>query len=163
MAEAGSSAASRVPVAGPVSGVALPITEVDVSRARAEPTGVAELDRVLGGGLVPGAVVLLAGEPGVGKSTLLLQVVAAVAERGGRALYVTGEESVEQVRARAERVGAVNPGVLLAAEVDVAAVVAHTEAVEPSCWSSTRSRPCRAPGSRGWCPACPRSGRPRRR
>lgn len=122
----------RIPVAGPVSGSALPIAHVDLTRASADPTGVAELDRVLGGGLVPGAVVLLAGEPGVGKSTLLLQVAAAVAGRGSRALYVTGEESIEQVRSRAERVSAVRDGVYLAAEVEVSAVVAHTEEVQPA-------------------------------
>lgn len=122
---------ARTPVAGPVSGAARPLTGIEVGTAEASPTGIAELDRVLGGGLVPGAVVLLAGEPGVGKSTLLLQVVAAAGGRGTRALYVTGEESVEQVRARAGRVGAVHDRVFLAAEVDVAAVVAHVERVDP--------------------------------
>jgi len=106
--------------------------QIDLTRSAASATGIAELDRVLGGGVVPGAVILLAGEPGVGKSTLLLQVVASVAAQGVRALYVTGEESVEQVRARAERVGSVSPGVFLAAESDVAAVVAHAEQVSPS-------------------------------
>lgn len=125
-------ARARMPVAGPVSGRAEPIGQIDLTKADADPTGVDELDRVLGGGLVPGAVVLLAGEPGVGKSTLLLQAAASVAQRGARVLYVTGEESVEQVRSRAERVGAVRDGVFLAAEVEVAAVVAHTEAVAPS-------------------------------
>ncbi len=108
------------------------MTAVDPVAAAAVPTGLAELDRVLGGGLVPGAVLLLAGEPGVGKSTLLLQVAATVARSGRRALYVTGEESAEQVRARAERVAAVHEGVLLAAESDVGAVVGHTEAVDPA-------------------------------
>ncbi len=108
------------------------MTTVDATHAAAVPTGVTELDRVLGGGVVPGSVILVAGEPGVGKSTLLLQVVAAVAASGEPALYVTGEESVEQVRGRAERVGSVNPGVFLAAESDVGAVVAHAEAVSPS-------------------------------
>jgi DNA repair protein RadA/Sms len=131
VAEAGPGSA-RSPVAGPVSATALPMAGIDLTRASAEATGVAELDRVLGGGLVPGAVVLLAGEPGVGKSTLLLQVAAAVAVSGTRALYVTGEESVEQVRSRAERVGAVSDGVFLAAEVDVSAVVAHADAVRPN-------------------------------
>jgi DNA repair protein RadA/Sms len=130
VAEAGAGSA-RIPVAGPVSGSAAPMTGIDLTRASADPTGIDELDRVLGGGLVPGAVVLLAGEPGVGKSTLLLQVAASVARAGSRALYVTGEESVEQVRARAERVGAVSDGVFLAAEVEVSAVVAHTEQVGP--------------------------------
>ncbi|MDR1308623.1 MAG: DNA repair protein RadA, partial [Deltaproteobacteria bacterium] len=68
-------------------------------------TGLEELDRVLGGGLTPGAVVLLAGEPGVGKSTLLLQAAAGTAKQGGRLLYVTGEESAGQVKTRAERLG----------------------------------------------------------
>jgi DNA repair protein RadA/Sms len=122
---------SRVPVAGPVSGSAVSMAGIDLTRASAAPTGIAELDRVLGGGLVRGGVVLLAGEPGVGKSTLLLQVAASVVAGGMRALYVTGEESVEQVRSRAGRVGAVSEGVYLAAEVDVSAVVAHTESVQP--------------------------------
>ena len=78
---------------GPLaSSRALPITEVDARAASARPTGLDELDRVLGGGLVPGAVVLLAGEPGVGKSTLLLEAGALVSE-AGPVLYVTGEES----------------------------------------------------------------------
>src|SRR5690606_6283608 len=79
----------------------------EASRARA--TGVSELDRVLGGGLVPGVVVLLAGEPGVGKSTLLLEVAYQwAANSGASALYVTGEESAGQVRLRAERTGNVH-------------------------------------------------------
>src|SRR5512142_470509 len=80
---------------------AVPITKVDAQAASARPTGLDELDRVLGGGLVPGAVVLLAGEPGVGKSTLLLEVAARCAGGGCRALVVTGEESPAQVRLRA--------------------------------------------------------------
>ena len=79
---------------GPVSSPAQPIGNHDPERARAQPTGIGELDRVLGGGLVPGSVVLLAGEPGVGKSTLLLEVARRYAARGGPpALIVTGEES----------------------------------------------------------------------
>jgi DNA repair protein RadA/Sms len=99
--------------------------------ARARPTGLGELDRVLGGGLVPGAVVLLAGEPGVGKSTLLLEA-GALAAAQGRVLYVTGEESAAQVRQRADRVGAVSKNLFLAAETDFGAVLGHTEAVNPS-------------------------------
>src|SRR5580692_6214214 len=74
------------------SGVVLPIGKVDATDAAARPTGMDEFDRVLGGGLVPGAVLLLAGEPGVGKSTLLLETSALVAA-SGTVLYVTGEES----------------------------------------------------------------------
>jgi DNA repair protein RadA/Sms len=115
----------------PVSTPAVPIGQVDVSDARARPTGLDELDRVLGGGLVPGAVLLLAGEPGVGKSTLLLEAGALVAE-SGPVLYVTGEESAAQVRLRADRIGAVSDRLFLAAENDLDAVLAHIEAVRPA-------------------------------
>jgi DNA repair protein RadA/Sms len=111
---------------------AVPIGEVDIAAARAVPTGSGELDRVLGGGLVPGAVLLLAGEPGVGKSTLLLDTAAAWARQGRRALYLTGEESAAQVRLRAERIGAVTPDLFLAAETDLGAVLSHIEAVQPT-------------------------------
>jgi DNA repair protein RadA/Sms len=109
---------------------ALPIGKVDAADASARPTGMDELDRVLGGGLVPGAVLLLAGEPGVGKSTLLLEAGALVAE-SGRVLYVTGEESAAQVRLRADRIGAISDQLYLAAETDLDAVLAHIAAVEP--------------------------------
>ena len=118
-------------VAGPVTATARPIDEVDVESARCQPTGVAELDRVLGGGLVPGAVVLLAGEPGVGKSTLLLECAARAARAGSPTLYVTGEESAGQVRLRAGRTGGLDPHLWLAAETDLAAVLAHIDAVRP--------------------------------
>jgi DNA repair protein RadA/Sms len=124
-------AARRVPLrAGTPRAAAVPIARVDATAARARPTGMAELDRVLGGGLVPGAVVLLAGEPGVGKSTLLLEA-GAKAALGGRVLYVTGEESTAQVRLRADRVGALSDTLYLAAETDFAALLAHVDAVSP--------------------------------
>lgn len=111
---------------------AQPITEVDLTALTRTPTGVGEFDRVLGGGLVPGAVVLLAGEPGVGKSTLLLDIAARVTADSNPVLYLTGEESASQVRLRADRIGAVNPGVLLAAENDLARALGHVEASNPS-------------------------------
>ncbi|MCU1672073.1 MAG: hypothetical protein JWN77_186, partial [Frankiales bacterium] len=124
--------ATRVPlVAGLVSAPARPIGQVDVEAARSRPTGVDELDRVLGGGLVPGAVVLLAGEPGVGKSTLLLTVAARAASAAAPTLYVTGEESAAQVRLRAGRTGDVDPHLWLAAETDLGALLAHVDAVKP--------------------------------
>src|SRR5205807_1057272 len=98
--------------------------------ASARPTGMDELDRVLGGGLVPGAVLLLAGEPGVGKSTLLLEA-GALAAAAGPVLYVTGEESAAQVRLRADRIGAVSESLYLAAETDLEAVVSHVVTVNP--------------------------------
>ncbi len=112
------------------SAAALPIGQVDALAARARATGMGELDRVLGGGLVPGAVVLLAGEPGVGKSTLLLEA-GALAATAGRVLYVTGEESAAQVRLRADRIGAVSDSLFLAAETDFGALLAHVAAVDP--------------------------------
>ena len=108
------------------------ISQVEVESHRARGTGVAELDRVLGGGLVPGAVVLLAGEPGVGKSTLLLEVAAATARTGRDVLYVTGEESAGQVRLRAERTGAIEEHLWLAAETSLSAVLAHLDEVRPA-------------------------------
>lgn len=122
---------ARTP-AGPVSQAAQPIGAVGLEVARSRPTGVDEFDRALGGGLVQGAVILLAGEPGVGKSTLLLDVTAKWAAAAGRALYVTGEESAAQVRLRAERTAAVADQLFLAAETDLGAVLGHVEAVEPS-------------------------------
>jgi DNA repair protein RadA/Sms len=109
----------------------VPISQVDASGAAARPTGMDELDRVLGGGLVPGTVALLAGEPGVGKSTLLLEAGALAAERA-TVLYVTGEESAAQVRQRADRIGAISDSLFLAAETDLAAVLAHVDAVNPA-------------------------------
>ena len=120
-----------VTVAGVPSTPARPIPQVDLHSAQATATGVTELDRVLGGGLVPGAVVLLAGEPGVGKSTLLLEVAHRCAVAGRRALYVTGEESTGQVRLRAQRTGALHDELFLAAESDLAAVLGHLDAVNP--------------------------------
>ena len=118
-----------------------------------------ELDRVLGGGLVPGAVVLLAGEPGVGKSTLLLEA-GALAAAAGRVLYVTGEESAAQVRQRADRVGALSDKLFLAAETDFAGAARPTSRRSTRrCSSSTRCRPSAPPGSTA-CPAgSPRSAR----
>ena len=84
----------------------VPLREVEAEHVARITTGIAELDRVLGGGMVPGAVVLLAGEPGVGKSTLLLEVAARSARSGQRTLYVSGEESAAQVRLRAGRTDA---------------------------------------------------------
>jgi len=117
--------------AGAPSAPARPIAQVDLEAAKARRTGVGELDRVLGGGLVPGAVVLLAGEPGVGKSTLLLEVAYQWAATSGTSLYITGEESAGQVRLRAERTGNLHERMFLAAESDLSAILGHVDAVEP--------------------------------
>lgn len=124
------SALTKLTVGAP-SAPAQRIVDVDVQAARAQPTGVAELDRVLGGGLVPGVVILLAGEPGVGKSTLLLAVAAQYAKAGRRVLYVTGEESAGQVRLRADRTSAVHEQLYLSAESDLSLVLGQVDAVQP--------------------------------
>jgi len=111
---------------------AVPIKQVAAEAADRRLTGIGELDRVLGGGLVPGVVVLLAGEPGVGKSTLLLEVASAWATSGQRTLYVSGEESAAQVRLRATRTGALADELYLAAETDLGTVLGHVEEVDPS-------------------------------
>ena len=133
MAEAGVRAAAlAMPALVTPRVVAESINRPDSSRARAVPTGISELDRVLGGGLVPGAVLLLAGEPGVGKSTLLLEVGHKFAQLGGApALIVTGEESTSQVRSRAARTHTMHDQLFLAAENDLGAVLAHLDAVKP--------------------------------
>jgi DNA repair protein RadA/Sms len=132
---------------------AQPIATISIEPARARPTGVPELDRVLGGGLVPGGVVLLAGEPGVGKSTLLLDVAqqwaAGVAVEAGPALVISGEESTSQVRLRAERIGALHPRLFLAAETDVAAVIGHLDAVRPGLLVLDSVQTFSAPGTDG--------------
>jgi DNA repair protein RadA/Sms len=91
----------------------------------------AEVDRVLGGGLVPGSVTLLGGEPGIGKSTLLLQLVAMLAAEGTRCAYVAAEESAQQVASRARRLGVVSPNVWLVAETDLPAALDAVDHVEP--------------------------------
>lgn len=130
-------ATATAPTALPTVTPAQPISDIAADDARARSTGLSEVDRVLGGGIVPGAVILLAGEPGVGKSTLLLHV-AATAARQAKAdglapvLYLTGEESAAQVRIRADRIGAISDHLRLAALTDVDAALAQINATNPS-------------------------------
>jgi DNA repair protein RadA/Sms len=130
---------------------ARPIATISVEPARYRPTGVPELDRVLGGGLVPGAVVLLAGEPGVGKSTLLLEVAQqwAASGAGGPALVVSAEESASQVRLRAERVHALHEQLYLATETDLEALLGHLDAVKPGMLVVDSVQTISAPGADG--------------
>ena len=119
----GSSAAPARPV---------PITEVDLDAAPRLALAWDELNRALGGGVVAGSVVLLGGEPGVGKSTLLMHLAAQAAESGGRVLYTSGEESAQQVGMRARRLRVATPGLLMLAETDLEAVVAAIERESPA-------------------------------
>ncbi|MHB1927911.1 MAG: DNA repair protein RadA [Acidimicrobiales bacterium] len=107
------------------------LTELESGAADPVPTDIEELDRVLGGGLVPGSVTLLGGEPGVGKSTLLLQVVGAMAAAGARCLLVSAEESGAQVRRRAERLLAARRGVWLVTETGLDGIRAAVERIAP--------------------------------
>jgi DNA repair protein RadA/Sms len=91
-----------------------------------------EFNRVLGGGIVPGSLVLLGGEPGIGKSTLLLQVSNLAARHCGRVLYATGEESAEQVKLRADRLGAIAPDLLILAETDIDVISSYAQQVRPA-------------------------------
>ncbi|HEX7167084.1 MAG TPA: DNA repair protein RadA, partial [Acidimicrobiales bacterium] len=127
--EADPARSARRPAVSPSTPV--PLLEVDAGAFSARPTGIGELDRVLGGGLVPGSVTLLGGEPGIGKSTLLLQVAAAVAADGARCLVVSAEESAQQVRLRAERLATLHPRLLVQAETSLPAVIDGVEQVSP--------------------------------
>ena len=155
-ASAPSASSKRTPASGltPTS-AAQPITKIAASAAYRRPSGISELDRVLGGGVVPGSVVLLSGEPGVGKSTLLLEVAsrwAAEANDDGTsrtALYVTAEESAAQVRGRAERTGGLNENLYLAAESNLDVVFGHVDQVKPSLLIVDSVQTMQAPGVEG--------------
>ncbi|MDQ6774441.1 MAG: DNA repair protein RadA [Candidatus Dormibacteraeota bacterium] len=121
-----SGASAAVVAARPV-----PLAEVDVDALPRLELAWGELNRVFGGGLVPGSVVLLGGEPGVGKSTLLLHLAAQAADRGGTVLYTSGEESAAQVGLRARRLGLAGPRVLLLAETDLDALVGAIQSERP--------------------------------
>jgi len=111
------------------AGEPAPIDSIDASIGAPIATGIAELDSVLGGGLVPGSVTLLGGEPGIGKSTLLLQLLAAAQ---GKTLYVTAEESAQQVRLRAERLGALKDSLWLLPEMSLPHIVRAIDDVQPN-------------------------------
>jgi DNA repair protein RadA/Sms len=124
-------AVAEVELAPPPAGRPAPIAEVGGAGDLSRPTGLDELDRVLGGGLVAGSVTLVGGEPGIGKSTLLLQALASMASVGSRCLLVTAEESAAQVRSRADRLDATVPGLHLLAETALPHVLAALDEVRP--------------------------------
>lgn len=107
------------------------LAEVDVSEVARVSTGTAELDRLLGGGIVPGGLYLLGGEPGIGKSTLLLQVAGRLAREGRKVLYLAGEESPGQIKLRAERLGVAGDGLLIAAGTALDSLIAACDEIGP--------------------------------
>ncbi|MDQ6916988.1 MAG: DNA repair protein RadA [Pseudomonadota bacterium] len=122
--------ASRFQALAGSASVVRSLSSVKTSDNQRAPTGIEEFDRVLGGGLVAGGVVLLGGDPGIGKSTLLLQAMAAIGV-SRRALYVTGEESADQIALRAQRLGLINAAVELLAEVQLEAIVGAIRTLRP--------------------------------
>jgi len=118
---------SGAPGSPPVS-----IAEVSASDAPRMPTSIGEFDRVLGGGVVAGSLVLIGGEPGIGKSTLVLQAAHVFAEAHGRVLYISGEESLLQIRMRAQRVSAMSSGLMVAAETEMEQILAAIETLSPA-------------------------------
>jgi DNA repair protein RadA/Sms len=115
------------------SGVApVPLTDVEAVDAQRMATGSSEFDRVLGGGIVPGTLMLVGGDPGVGKSTIMLQTAGHLALQQAPVLYVSAEESNQQIRLRADRLGIATPRMLLLAETDIDAIAETAEQVHPS-------------------------------
>ena len=119
-------------------GEPVPITEIEMAQAERLITGMSEFDRVLGGGIVPGGVTLVGGDPGIGKSTLLTQVAARLANSSSNAspnsakvLYVSGEESAQQIRLRSGRLNAESPGLLISAETEIALILRHLDMLRP--------------------------------
>jgi DNA repair protein RadA/Sms len=109
-----------------------PLTVLGASALQRIPVPISELDRVLGGGLVPGTLVLIGGDPGIGKSTLVLQAAAALASSGGPVLYVSAEESTQQIRLRADRLGVLSEDVLVLSSIDLDAILATASSMDPS-------------------------------
>lgn len=120
------------PVASARPGKSVAFDDLASERERRIPTGIAEADRVFGGGIVPGSVTLLGGEPGIGKSTLAMAVASRLANGGKKTLYCSGEESASQVKMRADRMALPQKGLFFLSETDVATIVATLEAEKPS-------------------------------
>jgi len=110
----------------------VPIDAIELESEDRLLTGIAEFDRVLGGGIVPGTLVLIGGDPGIGKSTLMLQALHGLAGNGHKVLYVSGEESIRQIRIRSKRLETVSPELLVAAEVELETILNMVKSVQPA-------------------------------
>ena len=121
--------AARIPI--PQQTAPVPIDTIDLEQENRLLTGIREFDRVLGGGLVHGTLVLVGGDPGIGKSTLMLQALYGLANQGHRVLYVSGEESNQQIRLRSQRLGTVSSKLMVVSEVEIDAILAMIPSVQP--------------------------------
>ena len=110
----------------------IPITEIEGESGQHVPTGIAELDRVLGSGYVPGGVALIGGDPGIGKSTIVMQALSSIASRGQGVLYVSGEESASQIRLRSDRMGVGDKNLIVLTENNVEKILEHIRQARPS-------------------------------
>ena len=110
----------------------VPIDSIDLDTELRLHTEIQEFDRVLGGGLVPGTLVLIGGDPGIGKSTLMLQAMHGLAGQGHKVLYVSGEESIRQIRLRSKRLNTVSPNMLVVSEVEVETILSMIETTKPA-------------------------------
>ncbi|MCX5850850.1 MAG: DNA repair protein RadA [Deltaproteobacteria bacterium] len=122
LSEAGFAGFDEVPV---------PLESIEADEKDRIPTGIGDMDRVLGGGIVRGSAVLIGGDPGIGKSTLLLQVLLNLARQGRKVLYISGEESARQIKLRGNRIGAASPHLLVLVEVSLEKILLHIREVKP--------------------------------
>ncbi len=111
----------------------VPIDSIDIGQEFRFATDIKEFDRVLGGGLVTGSLVLIGGDPGIGKSTLMLQALYGLAKNKRKVLYVSGEESIQQIRLRSKRLGVVSSNLFVVSEIDIDAILAMIKSEKP-CW-----------------------------
>jgi DNA repair protein RadA/Sms len=121
--------AARIPIAQQTAPV--PIDTIELEQENRLLTGIREFDRVLGGGLVPGTLVLVGGDPGIGKSTLMLQALYGLANQGHKVLYISGEESNQQIRLRSQRLRTVSSELMVVSEVEIDAILAMIPSVQP--------------------------------